>query len=142
MPRGQGFRFFAASAASAVVLFVGAGIVNGALLGAEWSAWVKALGGLSHAPSPAVGMLLWVVVSLVFGTSGLWIHAAVRPRYPTRRAAAFRAGACLWAAGFLAPAIGQLALGAIPTHIVVVDCAGSVVSVALALLAGAAVYGQ
>jgi hypothetical protein len=138
----HGLRAFAAGAAGALVLFVGAGVVNGAVLGAEWNAWVKALGGLNHAPSNGVGMILWLVVSLVLGMAGAWLHAAIRPRYGTRRRGALVAATWLWATGFLAPAIGQLALGAIPANIVVVDCAGGAVSAALAMLAAAAVYRQ
>jgi hypothetical protein len=125
---------------SALALFVGAGVVNGAVLGADWNAWVKTLGRLSHAPSNAVGMVLWLVVSLVLGAAGAWLYAAIRPRFETRLGAALVAAAWLWATGFLAPAIGQIALGAIPFHIVVVDCAGGAVNAALAMLAGAATY--
>ena len=136
----QTLRVLAAGGVSAIVLFVGAGIVNGAVLGAEWNAWVKALGPLSHAPSNAVGMVLWLVVSLVLGVAGAWGHAAIRPRFETRRSAALTAAVWLWASGFLAPAIGQLALGASPPNIVIVDCAGGAASALLAMLAGAAVY--
>jgi hypothetical protein len=136
----QRLRVLAAGGVSAIVLFVGAGIVNGAVLGAEWNAWVMALGTVSHAPSNAVGMVLWLVLSLVLGVAGAWVHVAVRPRYETRRRAALVAAVWLWASGFLAPAIGQLALGAIPSKIIIVDCAGGAASAVLAMLAGAAVY--
>ena len=132
-------RLLAAGGVSAIVLFIGAGIVNGAVLGAEWNAWVKALGSLSHAPSSAAGMVLWLAVSLVLGFAGAWVHAAIRPRFETSRAAALVAAVWLWASGFLAPAIGQLALGAIPPNIVIVDCAGGAASALLAMLAAAAV---
>lgn len=137
----RGSRVLAGGAVSAIVLFMGAGIVNGAVLGEAWNAWLRALGPLSHAPSNGVGMVLWVIVSLVFGITGTGAYAAVRPRFDGKWRAALATAAGLWASGWLTSALGQIALGAVPTRIVVVDCVGGAASAVLAMLAGAAVYG-
>ena len=50
------------------------------------------------------------------------------------------AGFMLWVAGWLAPALGQVALGAIPTYVTVVGAVGGLVGALLALLAGAFIY--
>jgi hypothetical protein len=125
---------------AAIVLFVVSGIVNGAILGPAWQAWLEAMGSLNHAPSPPAGMVIWAVVSLVFGLTGVWIYAAIRPRYGAGWQTALLAGFMLWLAGWLAPALGQVALGAIPTYVTVVGCAGGLAGALLAVLAGAATY--
>ena len=51
-----------------------------------------------------------------------------------------RAALLLWLSGWLAPALGQMALGAIPDYVTVVGCAGGLGGSLLAILAGAAVY--
>lgn len=125
---------------AAIVLFVVSGIVNGAILGSAWQAWLEAMGSLNHAPATPIGMLIWAAVSLVFGLTGVWIYAAIRPRYGAGWRTALLAGFLLWLAGWLAPALGQVALGAIPTYVTFVGCAGGLAGALLALLAGAATY--
>jgi hypothetical protein len=125
---------------AAIVLFILSGVVNGAILGSAWQDWLRAMGSLNHAPAEPVGMVIWAVVSLVFGLTGIWIYAGIRPRYGAGPKTALLAGFLLWLAGWLAPALGQLALGAFPTYITVVGCAGGLVGALLALLAGASIY--
>jgi hypothetical protein len=125
---------------AAIVLFIVSGIVNGAILGSAWQAWLQAMGSLNHAPAEPVGMMIWAVVSLVFGLTGVWIYAGIRPRYGAGPKTALLAGLLLWLVGWLAPALGQFALGSIPTYVTVVGCVGGLAGALLALLAGAAIY--
>jgi hypothetical protein len=126
--------------AAAIILFVIEGFINGYILGAEWEAWVKALGPLSHAPSFAAGMVIWAIVSLLHGLTGLWVYVGIRPRYGAGPRAALLAGLLLWIPGFLTHALAQFALGDIPTHIILVGCIGGLVAVLVAIVAGAAIY--
>jgi len=125
---------------SAIVLFIASGIINGAVLGSAWQEWLRAMGSLNHAPAEPVGLAIWAVVSLVFGFTGIWIYAGIRPRFGAGPKTALLAGLLLWLAGWLAPALGQLALGAIPPYVTVVGCLGGLGGCLLAVLAGAAVY--
>jgi len=125
---------------AAIVLFIVSGIVNGVILGSAWQAWLQAMGTLNHAPGATTGMMIWAVVSLVFGLAGIWIYTGIRPRYGAGWKTAMLAGLMLWLVGWLAPALGQVALGAIPFYVTVVGCVGGLVGALLALLAGAAVY--
>jgi hypothetical protein len=91
---------------------------------------------LNHAPAAVAGMVIWAVVSLVFGLTGVWIYAGIRPHYGAGWKTALLAGLLLW----LAPSLGQVALGAIPTYVTVVGAVGGLVGALLALLAGASIY--
>ncbi len=140
MTRINSSRLLMGGIVAAIVLFIVSGIVNGAILGSAWQAWLQAMGSLNHAPSATAGIVIWAVVSLVFGLTGIWIYAGIRPRYGAGWKTAMLAGLLLWLTGWLAPALGQVALGAIPFYVTVVGCVGGLVGALLALLAGAAVY--
>ena len=125
---------------AAVILFIVSGIVNGAILGSAWQAWLQTMGSLNHAPAGPIGMVIWAIVSLVFGLTGAWIYAGIRPRFGAGPKTALLAGFLLWLAGWLAPSLGQVALGAIPTDVTAIGCIGGLAGALLALLAGAAIY--
>jgi hypothetical protein len=124
----------------AAILFVIEGFINGAILGADWDAWVKDLGPLNHAPSFAGGMVIWAIISLLHGLVGLWIYVGIRPRYGAGPKTAALAGLLLWIPGFLTHALSQFALGDIPSRIIVVGSIGGLVAVLVATVAGAALY--
>jgi hypothetical protein len=125
---------------SAVVLFVASGIVNGAILGDEWKHWQESLGALNHAPSPGTGMVIWTIVSLVYGLAGMWIYAGIRPRYGAGPMTAAIAGLILWLAGGLTGFLGHVALDDIPMHIALVNCVAYLICDPLAIIAGAFAY--
>jgi hypothetical protein len=125
---------------ASIVLFLASGIINGAILGSAWQDWLNAMGGLNHAPSGAVGMLIWMIVSLLFGLTGVLIYVGIRPRFGSGPKTAMLAGLLLWIAGWFAPALGQIALGAIPPFITAIGCAGGLIAALLAIVAGAALY--
>lgn len=91
------------------ILFIASGVINGAILGSAWQHWVQTMGSLNHAPAEPAGLLIWAAVSLVFGISGVWIYAGIRPRYGSGPRTAALAGILLWLTGWLAPALGQVA---------------------------------
>jgi hypothetical protein len=125
---------------AAIVLFITSGVVNGAILGSAWQEWLRAMGSLNHAPAEPMGLAIWAVVSLVFGVTGIWIYAGIRPRYGAGPKTAMLAALLLWLAGWLAPALGQMALGAIPNDVTVVGCVAGLGGSLLAVLAGASLY--
>jgi hypothetical protein len=140
MTRINSSRLLMGGIVAAIVLFIVSGIVNGAILGSAWQAWLQAMGSLNHAPGATAGMVIWAAVSLVFGLTGIWIYVGIRPRYGAGWKTAMLAGLLLWLTGWLAPALGQVALGAVPFYVTVVGCVGGLAGVLLALLAGAAIY--
>jgi hypothetical protein len=140
MTQINGGRIVIGCIVAAIVLFIASGIVNGVILGSAWQEWLRTMGSLNHAPAEPVGVMIWAVVSLVFGITGIWVYAGIRPRYGGGPKTAMRAALLLWLSGWLAPALGQMALGAIPDYVTIVGCAGGLGGSLLAILAGAAVY--
>jgi heme/copper-type cytochrome/quinol oxidase subunit 2 len=123
-----------------IVLFIIAGITNGVILGNDWDAWLKAMGPLNHAPSQAVATLLWLIVTILVGVTGMWIYAAARSKLKPGPATAAKVGVVVWICTFFAPEIGNIALGAYPEKTIVVGAIAGLVGSVLAMLAGAWVY--
>jgi hypothetical protein len=133
-------RFALGGLASAVIIFVISGGVNGAILGDEWSAWVNAMGRLNHAPSNGVGATLWLLVSAIYGGGSVWLYASIRPRFGKGPRTALLAGLAIWLLGWVASSLGQVALGGLPRHALAVSCVGGLAAALLGTLAGAAIY--
>ena len=123
-----------------VVLFVIMGAIHHGILNNDWMAWKAAMAGVSHAPSIHRSMALWFAMSVVFGITGVWIYAGMRPRYGAGPKTACLAGFLLWLSGYLTAALNQMALGVMSRRITVISCAGALVGVLLSTLAGAAIY--
>src|SRR5579872_3272723 len=90
------------------------------ILGSDWGAWAKAMGPLNHAPSQLVASLIWLVVMVLIGVTGMWIYAAVRSRLTPGPATAAKVGVAVWVCAFFAPELGNIALGAYPMNTIVV----------------------
>ncbi len=123
-----------------VILFIVGGIVNGAILGSDWKAWAQTMGSLIHPPSGSTAMLIWLIVSLVNGITGVWIYAGIRPRYGAGPRTAVLAGILVWLVASLTPAFGQVALGVYYKHVLAAEAVGGFVGFLVAMLAGAAIY--
>jgi hypothetical protein len=133
-------RMIAGAITAGVILFVIEGIINGAILGADWENWATALGPLNHAPSFAGGMVIWALVSLLHGLVALAIYVGIRPRFGAGPRTAALAGLLLWVAGFLTHGLSQFALGDIPARLIVIGWIGGLVAALAATIGGAAVY--
>ena len=123
-----------------IILFVGATVTNNVILGSDWGAWAKAMGPLNHAPSQLVASLIWLVVMVLIGVTGMWIYAAVRSRLTPGPATAAKVGVAVWVCAFFAPELGNIALGAYPMNTIVVGSLAGLVGAVLSMLAGAWVY--
>lgn len=124
---------------AAVVLFVLGFIIHGTILGSEWMAWQQA-GHMPFAMSHGGAIVIWIIVSLVTGFTGLWIYAGIRPRYGAGPRTALMAGLMLWLAVGLAHALGGFALGNLPQGIIIIGGIGALIADLLAILAGAYFY--
>jgi len=110
--------------------------VNVWLLGNAWAEALAAFGirlGFT-------ALVLWGVGSFVVGIVGVWIYAAIRPRYSPGGVTALRAALALWAVTYLYAAIGVLGSGVLPRGLVVAATAWGLVEMAAAVYVGAWLY--
>ena len=124
---------------AAVILFIAGFIIHGLILGSEWAAWQTA-GHMPNALSQGAMTVIWVIVSLVNGVTGVWIYAGIRPRYGAGAKTALIAGFTLWLVGGLVAALAEYSLGNTPQGVVVVGAIGSLIADLIAILAGAYLY--
>jgi len=124
---------------AAVILFVAGFIIHGVILEPEWAVW-QAMGHMPLALSQGAMIVIWVIVSLINGLTGLWIYAGIRPRYGAGAKTALIAGFILWLVGGLVAALVQFSLGIVPHEVVVVGAIGSLIADLIAILVGAYFY--
>jgi hypothetical protein len=124
---------------AAVILFIAGFVIHGAILGADWMAWQQA-GHLPLALPHGEAVVIWIILSLVNGLTGVWIYAGIRPRYGAGALTALLAGFILWLAGGLTAALAQYALGNVPHKIVWVGAILGLIADLIAILAGAYLY--
>jgi hypothetical protein len=126
---------------AAIILFVISGIVDGAILGNQWRAWQQSLGPAVHPPAVGTEMAVWAVFNLIVGITGVWIYAAIRPRYGPGPPTALIAGFMVWVLTMLTAALAHIAFGDMPpANIVIIDLVTGLLRAQLALLAGGAIY--
>jgi hypothetical protein len=126
--------------AAGLVLFFINGVVNGAVLSADLQAWSQGMGSLLHPPAMPVPMLLWTLMSFIYGLSGVWLYAGIRPRFGAGPKTALASGLLIWTVGKLATALDLFALGIMPGKIIGGELLGSLVATLAAIFVGAWLY--
>jgi hypothetical protein len=124
---------------AAVILFIAGFIIHGAILGADWMAWQDA-GHMPLALPHGEAIVIWIIVSLVNGLTGVWIYAGIRPRYGAGAKTALIAGLMIWLVGGLIAALAGYALGNVPHRVVVIAGIGDLIADLIAIVAGAYFY--
>jgi hypothetical protein len=124
---------------AAVIMFVAGFIIHGAILGADWTAWQQA-GHMPLALSHGEAVVIWILVSLINGFTGVWIYAGIRPRYGAGAKTALIAGLMIWLVGGLIAALAGYALGNVPHRVVAIAGIGRLIGDLIAILAGAYFY--
>jgi hypothetical protein len=126
---------------AAIVIFVVAGYLPGAILAADLDRWHQSLGNLYRPPSLAVALIAFWFMSWVFGVSAVWMYASLRGSRGAGPRTALKAGLLLWLSGWLTAALGHVALGDYPRYtLAIVPCVCGFAGALLASLAGAAMY--
>lgn len=77
-----------------LVMNIGEAALHGGLLGKEATELFRSLGRVdSEAPGPLMAL---IAVTFVLGIAGVWLYAAIRPRYGPGPGTAVRAGLAVW----------------------------------------------
>ncbi len=113
-------------------------VVNGVVLGKVWAQAMQALGRPPVFPASAV-VLFWVW-GFLFGIAGLWIYAAIRPRYGAGTRTALRAGLVAWVLGSFLPNMAFYPMHLFRGRLLALATAIALVEIVLGVLAGAAIY--
>ena len=127
---------------AAVIWWVGEGLVHGMLLGPQWHEAMKALGRTEEQMTANQGrfMMLVTLWSLLAGILGVWLYAAIRPRFGAGPKTAIVAGVVLWLAIYVAPTTVDYAMNLWDKSLMRIPVLTSLVESVLATLVGAWLY--
>lgn len=125
---------------SGIIIFISNGIVNGALLNSDFQVWAQEMGNHIHPPEQSVSMMLWTLMCFLHGIGGVWMYAGIRPRFGADAKTALIAGIFLWAVSKFTTSFDFIALGILPSKIVMGQLIGSFAGILLGILIGAWLY--
>lgn len=119
-----------------LIINIGEAILNLPILGATYQA-ALAEKGLEES---ATGMLAWPLYAFAMGILGVWLYAAIRPRFGPGPRTAVYAGLALWLAAWGTFLVGNMALPIFPPSMMAIGLVWGLVEMPLATVAGAWVY--
>ena len=119
-----------------LVLNLGELAVNVWLLGDAWTVLLAQLG----LQVDWTAMAMWGLGSFVVGIVGIWIYAAIRPRYGPGGRTALRAAVAVWSVTYLWAMIGLTGTVAIPAWLLFGGLGWGLLEMAVAIYVGAWLY--
>jgi hypothetical protein len=119
-----------------VIMTIGEGIASAVFAG-QYQAMMDAL-GLSE-PSGSV-MAVFIVAGFVWSILGIWLYAAIRPRYGAGPKTAMCAATAAWYFSYLWPLFMDALMGMMPMSLALMGAGWGLVEVNIAFLAGAYLY--
>ena len=126
--------------AAGLTAFVLTGVVNGGVIAGQLQTWVQAMGGALHPPAAPLPMALWALMSLLLGFAGVWLYAAIRPRFGAGPRTALLAGVALWVMNKLAVGFDFAALGIFPLPLLLALEIGGLAALLGGVMVGARLY--
>lgn len=137
MGRINVLRVLVAGLVAGLIIVVGEYILNGIILGAEFSAQREKFGlGAPTAGQLAVG----AVITVVYGIVLIWIYAAIRPRFGPGPRTAVIAGLTFWSIAYLLFLVSLWANGLVTVHFAAVSIIWGLFEAPVAALVGAWLY--
>jgi hypothetical protein len=120
-----------------LIINIGETVLNGFLLREDWASEMRAL----NRPEFGGGQIgIFMLIGFLTGIAGVWLYAAIRPRYGAGPKTAVCAGLGLWGLNYLLPSLGFLAVGVFSQRLIVIGTVWGLVELAIAVWAGARVY--
>jgi hypothetical protein len=133
-------RLLAGGLVAGIIINIAEGILNGAILGEAWKDWAARTAAINQQPSPRTGMLIWTILALALGFLGVWMYAAVRPRFGSGPRTALKVAFFMWLTFWVSTALQSFALGNVPRGLLAMGLIGGLIGIIVAMLAGAAIY--
>ena len=121
-----------------VVINISEYVLNMMVLRADMTSAMAMLG--KDAAAMDAGIPLWVLWSFVVGLAGVWLYAAIRPRFGAGPKTAAIAALAVWALSCLTFGIGMKAMGLMTDKITYIAVAWGLVEDLVAFQVGAWVY--
>jgi hypothetical protein len=121
-----------------VVINVVEFVTNGVVLKGTWAQIMQGLGKPQQLPASSI--VLFNVGGFLMGIAAVWLYAAIRTRYGAGPGTAIRAGLVAWGLTSFLPALGNYAVGMIPTRVLVITAIVSLADIVVGTLAGAWLY--
>jgi hypothetical protein len=117
-------------------------VLHGRLLGAAWRSAMLALGKTSKqmAASQATSMPLLILWAFLACLLGVWLYAAIRPRFGAGPKTALAAGIATWFGVTLLPALVTVAFDLYPRDLVCGWVGGELIGLVVSILIGAWLY--
>ena len=125
---------------SGLIMFFLTGAVNAGLLNNDFQAWMHEMGSLIHPPAQSTSMILWTLMSFIYGFVGVGIYVGMRPRFGAGLKTAVLAAVILWLLAKFTTALDLIALGVLPEKIIFAQVASSLVIMLIATTIGAWLY--
>ena len=113
-------------------------ITNGVVLKDTWAQIMQGLGKSGQLPASSI--VLFNIGGFLVGIAAVWLYAAIRTRYGAGPGTAIRAGFVAWALTSFLPALGNYAVGILPTRVLVITAVVSLADIVVGTLAGAWLY--
>jgi hypothetical protein len=125
-----------------LVIFAINGVINGAIPSAPFQSQASGMADRIHAPAFPAALVLWLFMSWLLGTGGVWAFASMAARLNSRNRTALQAGLLIWVAGKAAVALDFVALGLLPASIIAGQLIVGLLSILVGVYCGARVYGE
>src|SRR3989442_15207595 len=93
-------------------------ILNGVILEKAWGAAMGALGKPTQLSGGQIAM--FNVFGFLIGIFGVWLYAAIRPRYGAGPRTAVIAGLAVWILGYLLPNVGPISMDIFPVRLMLI----------------------
>ncbi len=121
-----------------VVINTGEFILNAAVVSKDWQDTWAALG--KDTAAMAASLPIWILWSFIAGVCGVWLYAAIRPRFGAGPRTAAIAGVGLWVFAWVTFTLSMLGMDLLPDRLIWIPLFWGLPEAVLAVMAGAWMY--
>ncbi len=121
-----------------VIINISEALLNEKVLKEDWTAAMKAMGKTMEEGGSTLAV--WLILGFAMGIAGVWLYAAIRPRFGAGAGTAVRAGVAFWFFANLLSLVAQANMGMFASKILVTIAVWTLVQNVVAIVVGAWLY--
>lgn len=125
---------------AAVVIFLSEWLIHGYLLRDDWMAAMESINRPQNPEEAPI--VLYAVISLLFGLALAWTYAGIRPRFGPGPGTAFKAGFAIWLVGYALPMVSWIPANIFSERMLYIALGGGLVELIVAALVAGALYSE